>query len=163
MPYTNREANEPASDLQVVPKGINQELSVSSEGDFLNYKNENKSESEDSQVDKNTDEDSDIVVGEIKLDMDQMEELQNNVELGQEEWRLDPVQVLMSQKHEYGFNPNDEFGVIQQVAATDMQPAQTIFAIEHNDKNYIVFLVQPFPEKGEEGIWAWREVRLNEE
>lgn len=102
-----------------------------------------------------------IVIGSVSYESGELDEFQEAVDNGQEKWRLDPEQVLIAEKEEYGFYPKDKYALIQQ---TQMPDGSTglVYSIGHGQETYIAILALADPEKGEESIWIWKEIQKNE-
>ncbi len=105
-------------------------------------------------------EEGDITLGQIESDQAELEALQEKVNNGEERWRVDPEQVLIAEKEEYGFFPKDQFSFIQKTPGADGSE-WLVYAVGHGEEAYLVILGPAFPDQ-EDSIWIWREIQPNE-
>ena len=105
--------------------------------------------------------DGEIFLGVIKDQGEKWRQAQAAVDDGRELWRRDPEQVVLAEKTTYGFYPKDKYALIQQVPLENGTNV-LVFSIGHGQDTYIVILGLAFPERGEESIWVWKEIRKNE-
>lgn len=79
-----------------------------------------------------------VKTGPFKIDLQAMQTLQEAVNQGHQPWRLDPLQVAMSESQQYGFDPKtDKFEL------TSKESGQALVQVRHGGALYFIRLVQP--------------------
>jgi hypothetical protein len=105
--------------------------------------------------------DGEIFLGAIKNQGEAWRQAQAAVDDNRELWRRDPDQVVLAEKTTYGFYPKDKYALIQQAPLENGTNA-LVYSIGHGQETYIAILGLAFPERGEESIWVWQEIRKHE-
>ena len=90
----------------------------------------------------------------LSLDQEKMKEIQGYVDAGNQEWRLDPIEVVkVDAPANYGFTALD----VYTLSKKDEQKGEAEVQVEKQVNNqkiiYKVKLIQPV-KKGPQGIWA---------
>jgi len=92
-----------------------------------------------------------VYVGEVELDMETLEQLQDTVDQGHQPWRLDPLEVARDEGRNLGFDPaQDTFDLLP---SPDPATGEAQVLVFHGESFYVVHLVQPV-RVSPDGIWA---------
>ncbi|MEA3342070.1 MAG: hypothetical protein U9R15_19060 [Chloroflexota bacterium] len=92
-----------------------------------------------------------VYVGEVELDMDALEQLQETVDQGHQPWRLDPLEAARDEGRNLGFDPvQDTFELLP---SPDPATGEAQVLVLHGESFYVVHLLQPV-RVGSDGIWA---------
>ncbi|SNX53150.1 Gmad2 immunoglobulin-like domain-containing protein [Thermoanaerobacterium sp. RBIITD] len=93
-----------------------------------------------------------VLTGEVYINKDRVKKLQENVNLGKESWRLDPIKVMQQEGGIVGFSKDDNFSLETRKDGIAMINAT------HENKSYLVTLIQPDGDK-ENNIWTISDVK----
>lgn len=101
-----------------------------------------------------------VKLGPVAVDFRRAQELQNSVDNGHQPWRLDPVQVVLEEGRQLGFDPTaDRFSLLSKTPVEEGSgTGVAIVEAVQNNKAYLVQLVQPV-KQGNAGIWAIKSVQ----
>lgn len=93
-----------------------------------------------------------VLTGEVYIDKERVKKLQENVSLGKESWRLDPIKVMQEEGGIVGFSQDDDFSLESKKDGIAMINAT------HDNKSYLVTLVQPDGDK-DGNIWVISDIK----
>lgn len=95
-----------------------------------------------------------VKLGTAPMDMNKLKEVQAEVDNGHQAWRLDPLQVVMSEGPTLGLNPSVENArLISRTEQADEAQGEAVVKVKSGQKTYLVRLVQPV-KQGQSGIWT---------
>jgi len=92
-----------------------------------------------------------VYVGEVELDMEALEQLQDTVDQSHQPWRLDPLEVARDEGQGLGFDPAQD--VFDLLPSPDPATGQAEVLALHGESFYVIHLTQPV-RVGPDGIWA---------
>ena len=93
-----------------------------------------------------------VIVGSLHPDPERLEALQERVDGGREQWRLEAVEVLLREGPGAGLRLDPE-----DVVETVREGERKILTVEYRDRRWTVALEQPV-RSGSDGIWAMVEI-----
>ncbi|OHA78541.1 MAG: hypothetical protein A3G10_00630 [Candidatus Wildermuthbacteria bacterium RIFCSPLOWO2_12_FULL_49_9] len=106
---------------------------------------------------------NEIKIGQVEINYNLISGIQSSVDEGHQPWRLNPIMVLRAEIAQYGFDPEKDLETLD----TPDTSIQAEFGksinefstdVKHEDKTYVVTLIQPIPGEGK--IWTISEVEL---
>ncbi len=108
----------------------------------------------------NTQPESTVTTGPVTIDWQALWRVQMQVNRGQHQWRLDPVQVARIEGQNLGLNPStDTFTLFSKVEKGQYSgTAEAKVLVQHGRRAYVVQLIQPFGS-GARRIWTINSVR----
>ncbi|MCP2239220.1 Gmad2 immunoglobulin-like domain-containing protein [Thermoanaerobacterium thermosaccharolyticum] len=93
-----------------------------------------------------------VLTGEVYIDKERVKKLQENVSLGKESWRLDPIKVMQEEGGVVGFSPDDDFSL------DSKKDGIALINATHDNKSYMITLIQPEGDK-DGNIWVISDVK----
>jgi len=103
---------------------------------------------------------SDIMVGPVQINTQNIQDLQQQVNQGHQPWRLDPLLVAQSELPSYGFTSQD-IETLQLAEYTSSELGVSITELQgeirHAGKMYLVTVAQP--NAGQGNIWTIIEIK----
>ncbi|MDD3654414.1 MAG: GerMN domain-containing protein [Desulfotomaculaceae bacterium] len=99
-----------------------------------------------------------VKLGTVPMDINKLKEVQAEVDNGHQAWRLDPLQVVMSEGPALGLNPAvDNARLISRAEQADGAQGEAKVEVKSGGKTYLVKLAQPV-KQGQSGIWTIQSV-----
>jgi len=97
-----------------------------------------------------------IKTGKIKIDGQEMVNIQKAIDDGHQPWRADPKEIACIDSIQYGFNLEENYKTIKEIYHPTNIPGIIKYQVTHAEKDYIITVIQPVP--GKDKIWTISEI-----